>query len=154
MFGVCQNSLTILSNKLPGEYQCRISRGQKPARHPKERQYPLPWHHPSSPAPTPAGRAPQQAPAPCLSSHTGLSSSSRYLYPTGIHIIVGHVRIFPLQRLELPTRHDGVHKKTTRIAQHLRVGQLALTNINYHFPYNRKRQCRIFFKLLTNGSII
>ena len=33
---MCQNSLTILSNKLPGEYQCRISRGQKPARHPKE----------------------------------------------------------------------------------------------------------------------
>ena len=29
---MCQNSLTILSNKLPGEYQCRISRGQKPAR--------------------------------------------------------------------------------------------------------------------------
>ena len=54
---------------------------------------------------------------------------SRYLYPTGIHIIVGHVRIFPLQRLELPTRHDGVHKKTTRIAQHLRVGQLALTDV-------------------------
>lgn len=51
---------------------------------------------------------PQRLPFPATPVyHPG----SRYLYPAGIHIIVGHIRIFPLQRLELPTRHDGVHKK-------------------------------------------
>ena len=60
---------------------------------------------------------------------------SRYLYPAGIHIYSGACPDIPVARTPNCRRGTiGVHKKTTRIAQHLRIGQFALTDVYSNHP--------------------
>ena len=57
-------------------------------------------------------------------------------YRIGVHLVMGHGGISVQQRFKLRTGHDGVHKETSGIAQHFRVGQLAFADSYNHTAQN------------------